>query len=297
MTLSAQTPIWRSLLFVPASNEKFISKAHERGADAIILDLEDSVAPSRKAEARALLPETMKRVSQNGADVVVRINRPLRLATPDLEAAVLPGVSALMLPKIEGPGHVQLLAETVAEIEAERGMPEGTIRFLILIETAASLHRARAIAGAHPRVMGLSLGAEDFAADVGMAPDGETLFIPKIQTLLAARAAGVTPFGFIGTVADYKDLEAFRQTLRRSKKFGFEGASVIHPGLVPILNEEYAPGEAEVAAAQRIVDAYGKAVRAGLGSIAVDGKMVDAPVLQRARGVLKKAELVRQKKL
>ena len=293
--MTAETPVWRSLLFVPASNEKFISKAHERGADAIILDLEDSVAPSRKPEARALLPETMKRVSQNGADVVVRINRPLRLAIADLEAAVIPGITALMLPKIEGPGHVKLLAETVAEIEAEHGIPEGTIRFLILIESAAALNRAQAIGEAHPRVMGLSLGAEDFVADVGMVPDGETLYIPKIQTLLAARAAGVVPFGFIGTVADYKDLEAFRETLRRSKKFGFEGASVIHPGLISTLNEEYGPNEEEVASAERIVEAYEEAVRAGLGSIEVDGKMVDVPVLQRAQRVLKKADRIRQK--
>jgi citrate lyase subunit beta/citryl-CoA lyase len=291
--MTTEVPAWRSLLFVPASNERFISKAHERGADAIILDLEDSVAPSLKPEARRLLPETLKRVSQNGADVLVRINRPLRLAIADLEAAVIPGITALMLPKCEGPGHVQLLAETVSEIEAERGMAEGTIRFFLLIESAAALNRAQAIAEAHPRIFAISLGAEDFASDLQMVPDGETLYVPKIQTLLAARAAGVAPFGFIGTVADYKDLESFRETLRKSKRYGFEGAAVIHPALVPILNEEYGPSEEEIASAQRIVDAYRASTQAGLGAIEVEGKMVDVPVMQRAEQLLQKAARIK----
>jgi len=293
--MTSDTPVWRSLLFVPASNERFLSKAHERGADGIILDLEDSVPANLKPEARVRLPESVERVARGGADVLVRINRPLRMAVADMEAAVIPGVSAFMLPKCEGPEHVRLLAETVAELETERRITVGSIRFLTLIESAAALSRIQAIAESHPRVIGISIGAEDFAADVGMVPDGETLFFPKVQAILAARAAGVIPFGFIGTVADYKDLEAFRNTVHRSKKFGFEGASCIHPALVPILNEEYGPGEDEVASAQRIVDAYRKATRAGLGAIEVDGKMVDVPVMQRAERVLQKAARIRRK--
>src|SRR5918996_2860366 len=132
-------PSWRSLLFVPVLSERFLAKAHERGADAIILDLEDSILPARKADARAALPAAVLRVAQKGADVVVRINRPLDLAVADIAASVMPGVAALMLPKVMGPEHVRLLAELVSDREAALGMPIGHTRFLVLIESPAAL--------------------------------------------------------------------------------------------------------------------------------------------------------------
>jgi citrate lyase subunit beta/citryl-CoA lyase len=294
--MMVESPIWRSLLYVPVINERFIAKAHERGADAIILDLEDSVPMAKKAEARRRLADAVTRVGRGGADVLVRINRPLRLAVADLEAAVIPGVTALMLPKCAGPEHVRLLAETVTELETERRLPAGTMRFVVMIESAAAFGRMEAIAAAHPRVVALVLGAEDFADDVAMTPDAETLFMPKQQAVLAARAAGVIPLGFFGTVADYKNPEALRATIRRSKKFGFEGAPCVHPALVPIFNEEFAPSEEEIAAARRIVDAYTQASRAGVGAIEVDGMMVDVPVVRRAERVLLRTARIHQKK-
>src|SRR5829696_8508007 len=130
-------PSWRSLLFVPVTSERFLSKAHERGADAIILDLEDSILPTHKEAARAALPAAVPRVSQDGADVVVRINRPLELAVADIAASIMPGVAALMLPKVMGPEHVRLLAELVTAREETLGMPVGHTRFLALIEGPA----------------------------------------------------------------------------------------------------------------------------------------------------------------
>ena len=111
--MAAELPVWRSLLYVPVNVERFVAKAHERGADAIQLDLEDSVPPADKASARKLVPEAAKRVRQRGADVVVRINQPLRLAVPDLEACIGPDVDALALPKVDSAGHVRLLAEAI----------------------------------------------------------------------------------------------------------------------------------------------------------------------------------------
>ncbi len=125
-------PVWRSLMFVPVTSEKFVRTGADRGADAIILDLEDAVAPSQKEHARTLIAGAIPQVSRNGADVVVRVNRPWRLLVRDLEAAVIPGVSALMLTKVDSPEHVQACAEIVAELEAERGLPAG----------AAEVHRA-----------------------------------------------------------------------------------------------------------------------------------------------------------
>ena len=132
-------PAWRSLLFVPVLSERFLAKAHTRGADALILDLEDSIIPANKEAARKALAAAVPRVAQDGADVVVRINRPLELAVPDIAASVMPGVAALLLPKVMGPEHVRLLAELVTAREEALGMAVGHTRFLVLIEGPAAL--------------------------------------------------------------------------------------------------------------------------------------------------------------
>jgi len=281
-----ELPVWRSMLFVPVTVRKFVDGAAKRGADAIILDLEDSVPAAEKPRARSLLQEAAEIVARGGADVVVRINRPLRMAIADIEAAVSPRVTALALPKIESAEHLCLLAEVVDEVEAERGMAPGTTKLLAMVETASAFFRMAEIARAHPRLVAMTLGAEDFALSVGMIPEAEGLFFPKQQMIIAARAAGIMPLGFLGTVADFRDLEAFRATLKRSRRLGFMGASVIHPAQVPILNEEFAPAAEEVAHAERVVTAYDKAAAEGVGAIVVDGKMIDVPVVERAQALL-----------
>jgi citrate lyase subunit beta / citryl-CoA lyase len=282
----AALPVWRSMLFVPVTVEKYVARAAERGADALILDLEDSVPLAEKPRGRDVLQDAAGAVAKNGADVVVRINRPLRMAIPDIEAAVSPTVQALMLTKIESAEHVQMIAEVVDELEVERGMLPGATKLVALVETASAFLRMTEIARAHPRLVALSIGAEDFALSVGMLPEAEGLFFPKQQMIIAARAAGILPLGFIGSVADFRDLDAFRATIRRSRRLGFAGASCIHPSQVAILNEEYRPSPDEVAAAERAVAAYDAATAAGIGAIELDGKMIDVPVIERAKHVL-----------
>jgi citrate lyase subunit beta/citryl-CoA lyase len=290
-------PVWRSLLYVPANVERFIAGAHRRGADAIIQDLEDSVPQAQRPQARRDLQANAARVAQGGADVVVRINRPWRQTILDLEAAISPRVQALALTKVDSADQVGLIAEVVGELEAERGMQAGATQFIVMIETAAAFFRMPEIAAADPRIVGMTLGGEDFALSVGMEPNADGLFMPKQQLAIAARAAGIMPLGFIGTVADYDDLDAFRATVQRSRRLGFLGASVIHPSQVAILNEEFAPSADEVASARRIVAAYEEATAAGRGSIAVDGKMVDVPVVERAQRALRRhADIVAREK-
>lgn len=295
MSAFRRLPVWRSLLFVHINVEKYVGSAHTRGADAIILDLEDSILPRDKDHARTLVPAAAQRVSRGGADVVVRVNRPWRTCLRDLEAIVGPGVSGIFLPKAESADHVRMVAEVLDELEDAQGLPRGHTQIVAMVESAEAFFRAREIAAAHPRVVGLNLGAEDFALSAGMVPDAEGLFYPKQQIVLAARAAGVLPLGFVGTVADYKDLEAFRATVRRSRRLGFLCASVIHPAQVPILNEEFRPAAAEVQQAGKIVAAYAEAQKAGRGSIEVDGKMIDIPVVERARAVLQRHEAIEQR--
>ncbi|MBO6947500.1 MAG: CoA ester lyase [Rhodospirillales bacterium] len=287
--------VWRSLLYVPANNEKFISKAHTRGADAIILDLEDSVPEQERPRARGMLADAVKSVSQSGADATVRINRPLRHMVADVDAAVKAGAKALFVTKVDGAGHMKLVAELVAEVEAEAGRPAGDVKLVAMIETADAYFRAHAVGRASSRIVGMSLGGEDFAMDVGMVPDSDTLMMPKQQVAIAAKAAGIMAMGFIGTVADYTDTEGFRANVRRSRKFGFEAASVIHPSGIPIVNEEFTPTDEEVDHARRVVEAYAEAEKQGLGAIKVDGKMIDVPVGVRAERLLARYDAIKAK--
>ena len=289
-------PVWRSLLFVPVTAEKFVRTGADRGADGIILDLEDAVAPSQKEHARTLIADAIPQVARRGADVLVRVNRPWRLFVRDLEAAVIPGVQALMLTKVDSVEHVLAAAEIVGELESERGLPAGAMQFVVLVETTAGFFRLEAIAKSHPRVVAISLGTEDFTADAGMLPDPESLFFPKQQTVFAARAAGILPMGFVGSIADFRDQEAFRAIVRRSRRIGFLGASAIHPLQVPVLNDEFGVSEAEVERAQRMVDAYEAAFAQGLGAVQFEGAMIDVPVVQRAKNVLARAAAIARRR-
>jgi citrate lyase subunit beta/citryl-CoA lyase len=288
----SELPVWRSMMFVPVNVQKYVDKAHTRGADAVILDLEDSVAPADKEAARGLVAGAATTCAQAGADITVRVNRPLELAVRDLETAISPAVTALLLPKIDSASHVRLLAEVAETVERRKGMPVGHTKFMLLVETPEAFARTGEIAGAHPRNVALSLGAEDFAAATGSAPDPDVLLYPKQQIVFAARAAGILPMGVIATVAEYQDLAGYPDIVKRSRRFGFQGASCIHPSIVPILNEGFSPTKAEVAGAERIIAAYDKAQREGRGSIEVDGKMIDVPVVERAQRVVDTARRI-----
>lgn len=285
-------PVWRSQLFVPATAERFIAKGPEVGADALILDLEDSVAANAKASAREAAPDVVRGFAARGIDTLVRINRPWRLAVRDLEAVVLPELTALLCPMVDSADHVVALSETVAELEAERGIPSGRIRLVLAVETAKGYLNLRAIAHADPRSVALSLGSEDFSLSMGMTPDEETLFGPKQQMVACANEAGLLPMGFVGSIAEFRDIERFRRIVRRSKKMGLKGATCIHPNQVRICNEEFGPSEAEIEEARRIVVAYDEALDRGDGAISVDGKMVDVPVAERAKALLRIADAI-----
>src|SRR4051794_7586998 len=282
-------PNWRSLLYVPATRESFVAKAHTRGADAIILDLEDAVAPSEKPAARAALARAVPMVRQSGAEVCVRINRPLRMAVLDIDAAVAAGADVLVLTKLMGPDHVRLLAELTAESEAAHGVPRGRTRFIGLVETAAALGAMDAIARADERMVALGAGGEDLATDLGIEPTPDALYVPKMLAVVAARAAGVLPLGFVGTVAGISDMDAYRAMLRRSRALGFACASCVHPSQVPIVNEEYGARAEVLDRARRMVAAFDEALASGLGAVSFEGDMIDEPVVERARRLLARA--------
>jgi citrate lyase subunit beta / citryl-CoA lyase len=277
----------RSLLYVPASSERFIAKAHERDADAIILDLEDAVVPAQKSAARERLATAVASVGQRGATVFVRINSEEELWRLDAEAAARAGAFGLLVPKTREARMLQELADMLEKLERSTGRPE--VALVPMIEDAGAVLDAKVIATATPRVFGLVAGGEDLATALDAEPTPEVLYLPKLMVHLAAKAAGVRSFGLLRTVADYGDLDAVEKSAREARAFGFDGASCVHPSVVPILNRAFAPSERELDRARRLIAAAGDAKARGEGAFAFEGKMVDEPVVRRARALLARA--------
>ena len=281
-------PVWRSLLYVPANVERFVDKAHTRGADCIQLDLEDSVPASEKDAARRAVQGAAARVRRGGADVVVRVNSPMDVTEKDLDASICPDVDGIAITKTESADHVRRIAEYIARLELEQGIPTGHTRLIAMIESPAAFFEMPAIAAASPRLAAMNIGGEDFALETGMEPSEATLLMPKQQMIFAARAAGIMPLGFIDSLASFADLDAFARMVQRSRQFGFMGAGCIHPGQVPIVNRYYSPSAEEVAYATRIVEGDAVHAAAGRGSWSLDGKMIDVPVVVRAQRLLER---------
>lgn len=286
-------PVWRSLMYVPVNVDKYVDKAHTRGADVIQLDLEDSVPPAEKATARKLVEAAAAKVRRGGADVVVRINQPLSLAVRDLEHAICPDVDGIACTKIDSASHIRLLDELVTGLEEKRGMAVGHTRFIAMIETADAFFRIHEIVRASPRIVACCIGGEDFALDCNMQPSGEALFYPKQHMVIAASAAGIMPLGFVDSVAGFGDWDKFRSMVRRSRDFGFMGAGCIHPGQVTIVNEEYTPTAGEVEYARKVIELDKAAAASGRGSFSLDGKMIDIPIIVRAEKLLKRYEAIK----
>ncbi|MBA3428530.1 MAG: CoA ester lyase [Actinobacteria bacterium] len=279
-------PRWRSLLYVPVVSERFVAKAHERGADAIILELEDAIAPSEKERARGLVAAAAARVSQGGADVLVRVNRPWRLAVRDLEAAVGANVRGFVLPKVDSAEHVLALAEITASVEQERGLPVGHTLFFARVEGPKGLLNVAEICAAHPRVVAVGLGSSDYTIATGMEAGGQGNAMASFLVVNAAKAAGVVPIGLTGAIVGFGDLDAFRRSAEESRAMGLRGAPCVHPSQVPILNEVFNPTGEELEHARRVVEEYERALAAGEGAITVDGQFVDIPFYEQAKQLL-----------
>lgn len=284
--MSRTIPVWRSLLFVPAHIAKFVDKAHRRGADACILDLEDSVALTQKDSARQAAGLAAPVIAAHGLDVLVRINAPEDGGLLDLQAVVGPALRAVVVPKVASAQLVRDVALELEQLERKQGMSQGHTLILAQIEDVAALPLLDEIAAASPRLLGMSLGPEDFCVSAGMEPVPETLLWPNQQVAFACRRAGILPFGFPGSIADFSDLPRFRQTVVLARQLGMVGAFCIHPDQVGVLNEVFSPSAAEVEYATGLLAEQARAEAEGRGAFAYRGKMIDAPVVARARELL-----------
>ncbi len=284
----------RSLLFVPADSVRKFAKAQGCGADALILDLEDSVAPAVKAEAREHVAGILAGPAERSWQFYVRVN-PLDtgLTLGDLAAVVRPGLDGVMLPKSNGAHDVVQLGHYLDAFEAARGMTVGTTRIAVVAtETPAAMFALGSYAPPHPRLAALTWGAEDLGAAVGATDnkeaDGSWTFpyqLARAHCLLAAAAAEVAPVDTL--YADFRDSDGLAADCRRARRDGFTGRLAIHPDQVPVINASFAPSAADIAHARRVVDAFAASPEAG--TIGIDGKMYDIPHLKAARRTLASA--------
>lgn len=278
-------PGLRSLLFVPADNARLLEKAHQKGADAIILDLEDGVSAAARPAARAAIADGAVRLSGGGLPVLVRINAGWRDVAADLEAAVRPGVSALVVPKVEDAGALRVLSAMIGEWEAERGLSPGGIGLVALVESPLGLERLGEIA-VQERLTGLALGAEDFSLALGVEPSEAALSLPCRMIALAAAGRGLMAIGLPGSLAEFRDLAAYGATVRLARSFGMTGVLCIHPHQITVVNEAFAPAARDIAWAEAVMAAWSEAQARGVGAVAVGGRMIDRPVAERAKAIL-----------
>lgn len=280
--------MWRSVLFVPVLEERFIGKALQRGADALVLDLEASIIPDRKQEARLALSGVVERLRGHGTDLLVRINTGWRPALADVEAAALDGVSALVLADCRQAAQVVAVDGVLAEVEAERGLTPGGIGLVPLLESAEAVLNGAAIAAAAPRVSGLALGIEDYVSDLEAQLDPATLHHAARQVVQIARATGVEPFAVPESLANLTDLERFRLAAEAGRAMGSSGGFAVHPDQVAVLNQTFTPSEAELEHARRVVVAAREAEDNGVGAVQLDGRMIDLPIVKRAQRLLER---------
>jgi len=276
---------WRSMLFVPAASPQRWAKAHTRGADAIIVDLEDSTEADAKAAARLQATEAVKHLTANGATVTVRVNNDPALLADDLEAVVKPGLSAIVMPKVETASALDELSALLDALEYEAGLERFSIGVVAVIESPRALKRIVAIADG-PRLMGIALGSEDFSLALGRPPTALSLDLAAQTVAYAAAARGIMGIGMATGIANFTELDAFGAEARRAHGMGLTGAMCIHPNQVGVLNASFGYSEAQVAEAQGILAAWDARVD---GVVSHNGKMIDQPVVERARRLLKAA--------
>lgn len=285
----------RSLLFVPGDSEKKFVKATTIGADGLILDLEDAVAASQKEAARRFVGDLLADDAPRDWAFWVRINAlDTGLALRDLAAVVRPGLAGILVPKANGAADLLRIGHYLEALEAQAGMSAGTVKMLVVAtETPQAMFNLGTYAPSHPRLAGLTWGAEDLAAAIGAASnkemDGEWAFPYRIARSMCLFAAAAADVAAIETLyADFRDSEGLAENCRRARRDGFTGRIAIHPGQVATINACFTPAEEDIAQARTIIAAF--AAAPDQGTVGIGGKMYDIPHLKLARRILAAAE-------
>jgi len=278
----------RSRLYVPGSEPKYFINAALHGPDAVILDLEDSVHQSEKDSARILVRNALRNVNFGACERMVRINQ-LPLGLQDLADIIPEAPDLILIPKVEHPGQVAEIDRMITELKLRNSINR-SILIMPILESALGIENASAIAGASPNVAAITIGLEDYTADLGVAktPEGRESLFARSRLVNAAHASGVQAIDSVfGDVADMNGLKVWGEN---SRALGFEGMGCIHPAQIPVIHAAFAPSKIEIEKAQKIVAAYDEAQKQGLGVVSLGSKMIDQPVVNRALKLVERAK-------
>ncbi len=279
----------RSLLYVPGDDWRKITKAATLGVDCVCLDMEDGVALNRKDAARTIIPKALAELDFGRAERLVRINAiGSGLEEEDLRAALQVLPDGIVIPKVESPEQLDWAEKRLAEEEHRRGLPPGALRLWIGIETPRAILNLAQLA-AHPRLEALIFGSEDLAAALGATrtPQAWEVFYARSAVVLAAAAFGLQAIDMVSI--ELQDMERVRAEAIFGAQMGYSGKQIIHPNQVAPVHEAFTPSAEAVAQAQRVIEAYEAHLREGKGAFALDGKMIDLPLVKAARNVLARA--------
>ena len=289
--------IRRSRLIMPVNVKEFVNKAYLRNADAVVLDLEDSVPASQKLTSRELIKDYIHIAAKGGSDTLVRVNHTEQLLMGDIEATIWPGLAGIMLPKVESAKQVMAVDQVITKLEQQRGLPIGKITIGVIVETAKGYLKLEEIAQASDRIDSITLGNEDFSLDTGIELSEETyygLLIPRIQVVLVARSIGRIPMGLMGSLANFRDYDSYENNAKLAYKHGYLGASCIHPRNVEILNRSFSPAQKDIEHSLEIKELFEKGIKEGRASVALNGKMIDYVHFEKANRIIERAAMIEE---
>ena len=280
----------RALLYMPGDDRRKIEKATTLGVDCICMDMEDGTALSRKAEARAVITTALKELDFGASERCIRINSiGSGFEKDDLAAALAAKLDSIVVPKIETAEHVKWVSDRIESYELSNGLALGGVRLLIGVETAKGILNLRESAEADKRLEAIIFGAEDYAASVGATRTKEAIEVLFARSAVVAACAANDLQAIDMVYIDFKDVEGLRIEAAQGAGFGFSGKQVIHPNQVPAAQEAFTPSDEAIAYAKRVVESFESSQKEGKGAYALDGKMIDMPLLKNAQKVLDRA--------
>jgi len=278
----------RTSLYIPANNPVFVEKCSKYPADNITFDIEDAVPPQEKPRARKMAAEHLRKAGENGAEVYVRVNGwHTEFTNDDLEAVVLPGLNGITLPKTRNVDDVKRLDWKISELEDRRGIPAGTVKISVLLETAMGIMNAYSICQASPRIVSAFFGTVDYCTDMHITRTnlGKEHEIARSIVAIAARAAGIAALD--GPFVDYANMADFEKNTYDGKQMGYEGRMIIHPSQIEPAHRIYSPTKEEVDYAEKVADFFEKeGLAKGLASVSLNGEMIDTPVYTNALNII-----------
>jgi citrate lyase subunit beta/citryl-CoA lyase len=285
----------RSLIFVPGNRANMLERARSFNADIIMVDLEDSVPPAEKVNAREMARQWVPRLHNEGHRVMVRLNSlDTGLTWDEMAAVISQSLYGISVGKTESGWDLQEIDRIVGPLEAAAGLEPGAIKVIPWIESAKAVMNVQQIAVTSARIIAIAFGAEDYTNDMGIqrTDSGEEVYIPRASVAIAARAAGISSLD--SPYVAFRNPEGLKQDAQFARQLGYNGKFAIHPSQIDIINETFSPKPEDIEYARRVVQAWQEAEATGRGSLDLDGKMVDVPVVKRAQNLLALVESINQ---